>query len=511
MNPTPLYQLNRNDFPEVLISGEIWVFDGSKTIFHTSEVNSRYPARSLLKPFQFLAMGHLELKTVQEWHVAALGSISAHADQVDQLKRWTSQSPVAELVSRLHLPVAHACFPKHLAIAQTCQNRGWPIEGYLTQSHPFHQSVLKTLSRMLGEPEESFEFVVDGCKLPSPVLRLDQMARLFQVLAQGAIDPQLQTIRDLMISHPDWIGGPERIDSRLMKKNQKCLIAKEGADGLLGIGLLPNSTYPQGLGVVVKIASGYQPAAAALAVKPVLEKLGLQCDVPVPEGQSIQYRYEPFKPSKKKWIDISPSLNSKIAVWPGDEAFSRKVVLNIEEGKHMTLSSINTTLHVGAHADSPNHFGKGKNGIDQVELWKYEGACQIIAVIKTPHTEITIEDIRGLKIVAPRVLFKTNSFPDPNQFNTDFCAFSASLIEYLAGEGVVLMGIDTPSIDLFESKELASHKATLKTGMAILEGLILDRVEPGIYELVAFPLKIEGGDASPVRALLLNSKRPSAF
>lgn len=73
------------------------------------------------------------------------------------------------------------------------------------------------------------------------------------------------------------------------------------------------------------------------------------------------------------------------------------------------------------------------------------------------------------------------------------------------------MGIDTPSIDLFESKELASHKATLKTGMAILEGLILDRVEPGIYELVAFPLKIEGGDASPVRALLLNSKRPSAF
>jgi len=511
MNPQPIYHLLRGGIPEVLISGEIWVVDGSKTIFQTAEVNSRYPARSLLKPFQYLATGHIEQKTSLDWHVAALGSISANSEQVEQLKRWTSSNPVADLVSRLHLPVAHACFPKHLAIAQTCQNRGWPIEGYLTQSHPFHQSVLKTLSRMLGEPEESFEFVVDGCKLPSPVLRMDQIARLFQVLAQGGTEPELQIIRDMMIARPDWIGGPERVDTGLMKKNPNRLIAKEGADGLLAIGLLPNAIYPQGLGLVVKVASGYQPAAAALAIKPVLEKLGLQCDVQVPEGQSIQYHYKPWALPKKSWIDISPALNSQTAVWPGDESFSRKVALDTEKGNHMTLSSITTTLHVGAHADSPNHFGKGKAGIDAVELWRYQGACQVIEVKKTPHTEITLEDIKGVKIVAPRVLFKTNSFPDPNRFNTDFCAFSEGLIETLSSQGVVLMGIDTPSVDLFESKDLASHKATLKTKMAVLEGLVLNHVEPGLYDLVAFPLKIVGGDASPVRALLLSSGHPSGF
>ncbi|NBX76829.1 MAG: hypothetical protein EBQ92_09760, partial [Proteobacteria bacterium] len=247
------------------------------------------------------------------------------------------------------------------------------------------------------------------------------------------------------------------------------------------------------------------------AIKPLLEKMGLQCDFKRPEGQSIEYLYEPFQAVKKRWIDISPSLNSKLAVWPGDQAFSRSVALSTEQGNHMTLSSITTTLHVGAHADAPNHFGKGKTGIDQVEVWKYQGACQVIEVTKPPHTEITLDDLCGIKIVAPRVLFKTKSFPEPNKFNTDFCAFSSTLIETLSGQGVVLMGIDTPSIDLFESKDLPSHKATLRTEMAVLEGIILDQIEPGVYELVAFPLRIEGGDASPVRALLLSSRHPSEF
>ncbi|NBX76736.1 MAG: hypothetical protein EBQ92_09295, partial [Proteobacteria bacterium] len=251
MNPKPIYQLLRNGFPEIIISGEITAFDGSKTVFQSAEVDSRYPARSLLKPFQYLAMGHLERKTSEDWHVAALGSISANAEQVKQLEHWTSHNPLVDLTKRIHLPVAHACFPKHLAIAQTCHSRGWPVETYLSQNHPFHQSVLKVLSRILGEQEESLEFVVDGCKLPSPVLRMEQMARLFQVLAQGTKDPQLQTIRDMMLGNPDWIGGPERVDSELMKKNPNHLIAKEGADGLLAVGVLPNAAYPQGVGLVV--------------------------------------------------------------------------------------------------------------------------------------------------------------------------------------------------------------------------------------------------------------------
>ena len=103
---------------------------------------------------------------------------------------------------------------------------------------------------------------------------------------------------------------------------------------------------------------------------------------------------------------------------------------------------------------------------------------------------------------APRVLFSTGTFPDPTQFNEDYAALDPALIEWLAGHGVKLVGIDTPSVDLFDSKDLPTHHAVLRHDMAILEGLILEDVPPGVYELIALPLKLVGFDGSPVRAVL---------
>ncbi|MEM7646357.1 MAG: hypothetical protein AAF203_05565, partial [Pseudomonadota bacterium] len=77
---------------------------------------------------------------------------------------------------------------------------------------------------------------------------------------------------------------------------------------------------------------------------------------------------------------------------------------------------------------------------------------------------------------------------------------------YLAREHVILVGIDTPSVDPMESKKLESHHQIHSHNMAILEGVVLDEVPDGIYELVALPLKIKNGDASPVRAVLVNRK-----
>ena len=77
-------------------------------------------------------------------------------------------------------------------------------------------------------------------------------------------------------------------------------------------------------------------------------------------------------------------------------------------------------------------------------------------------------------------------------------------MENLASQGVVLVGIDTPSIDLSQDKLLESHQAVARNDMAILEGIVLDGVAPGNYTLIALPLKIEGADASPVRAVLLD-------
>ncbi|NBT59375.1 hypothetical protein EBT16_11390, partial [bacterium] len=436
-------------------------------------------------------------------------------EQVSHLKRWTSGEAFKNSVGKLEssgIGFTHSCFSKHLAILQACEKNGWSLDSYRSIEHPYHSELAEILSSLLGKRKEAFEFVVDGCKLPTPVLRMDEMARLFQKLVQGGkSDPSLLRIRDWMISNPDWIGGPKRIDSRLMRDNPGLLVAKEGADGLLAIGVLPSPKWSEGLGIVVKLAGGYQPVPAALALKPVLDNLGLQCNVPIPEGQTLQYHFRPWEQPREKWIDISPLLNAKIAVWPEDTPFARDIALDTATGDPLSLSSIRTSLHVGAHTDSPLHFGKGKKGIDQVDVTKYHGLCQIIEVKKNPHTEIKPEDVTNVEIVTPRVLFKTNSYPDPSQFNRDFNALSPELVEHLAKLGVVLVGIDTPSIDLFESKELRSHHATLANEMAILEGIDLRKVEPGIYELRSIPLRIEGGDASPVRALLRSPTRPSEF
>lgn len=87
-------------------------------------------------------------------------------------------------------------------------------------------------------------------------------------------------------------------------------------------------------------------------------------------------------------------------------------------------------------------------------------------------------------------------------FNGDFAALSPELIDWLHQRGVITVGIDTPSVDLFDSKDLPTHKAILRHDMAILEGLVLADVPEGTYELIALPLKLAGFDASPVRAVL---------
>ncbi len=85
----------------------------------------------------------------------------------------------------------------------------------------------------------------------------------------------------------------------------------------------------------------------------------------------------------------------------------------------------------------------------------------------------------------------------------DFNSLSPELVAWLHGEGVILIGIDTPSVDPLQSKVLESHNALADRDMSVLEGVVLDHVEPGVYTLSALPLRLEGADASPVRAVLL--------
>ncbi|HEY6137198.1 MAG TPA: cyclase family protein [Thermoanaerobaculia bacterium] len=201
-------------------------------------------------------------------------------------------------------------------------------------------------------------------------------------------------------------------------------------------------------------------------------------------------------------IDISPVLDAGVAVWPGDTPFARNVSLDIDAGAHLTLSDVRTTLHAGAHADAPSHYAAGGADIASRSLDYYIGQCIVVHVNVERGDRIRPMHIAGKAITAPRVLFRTGTFPDPRNWNDDFASLSPAVIDVLHQHGVILVGIDTPSVDPFESKALESHQALAEHDMANLEGLVLDGVAEGAYELIAAPLRIRGGDASPVRALL---------
>jgi arylformamidase len=200
-------------------------------------------------------------------------------------------------------------------------------------------------------------------------------------------------------------------------------------------------------------------------------------------------------------FDISPPISPRLKVWPGDTPPSREVLLDIGRGDNLTLCTLRSTVHAGAHADAPSHYGAGAPAIHERPLDLYLGRCQVVEVRASRGACIAPAALVG-EIMAERVLLATGSFPDPEVFSEDFAAASPELIDHLHERGVRLVGIDTPSIDPFSSKDLPAHKRCLAHDMGLLEGLVLKDVPAGIYELIALPLPLVGFDASPVRAVL---------
>jgi arylformamidase len=199
--------------------------------------------------------------------------------------------------------------------------------------------------------------------------------------------------------------------------------------------------------------------------------------------------------------DITPPITTALAVWPGDTPPSREVLLDMARGDNLTLSTLRATVHLGAHADAPSHYGLDAPTIETRPLKRYLGPCRVVRVNVAPGTRVGMDHLPAA-IGAERLLIATGSYPDPDRFNEDFAALEPALVDALYERGVKLVGIDTPSVDLFTSKDLPAHQRFLAHDMAILEGLVLRDVPEGLYELIALPLPLVGFDASPVRAIL---------
>jgi arylformamidase len=156
------------------------------------------------------------------------------------------------------------------------------------------------------------------------------------------------------------------------------------------------------------------------------------------------------------------------------------------------------STHFGTHLDAPMHFAESDITINRVPL---ESVC---------GTALVVESLGSEEIVLPanlelpeRVLFRTGDWPNHGKFPKQIPTLALRTIEQLAKAGVQLVGVDLPSVDQLDSRDLPIHHALLGAGIHILESLWLEAVWPGMYYLIALPIKLVGADAAPVRAVLL--------
>jgi len=210
----------------------------------------------------------------------------------------------------------------------------------------------------------------------------------------------------------------------------------------------------------------------------------------------------------RRILDISRPVASGIPVWPGDTAYAFGFVARIRDGAAVNVGRVTMSVHTGAHADAPLHFEDGAADAASVDLGKYVGPC-VVAALPPGRGGVVPADLPAgtdaLLLKAPRLLLRTYG-ERPVGFDTSMRHLTPTLADHLADRGVVLVGLDTDSMDAFDSKELPSHKRLAARGVAILEGLDLSRVAPGVYDLVALPLRLVGADASPVPAVLIQKE-----
>lgn len=171
-------------------------------------------------------------------------------------------------------------------------------------------------------------------------------------------------------------------------------------------------------------------------------------------------------------------------------------------GTPVNVGRFSASVHAGSHADAPLHYVAGGAPASGFDLATYLGPCRVVDA-RGRGDKVEARDLEPyLANTPPRVLIRTyHRFPHA-EWDSDFPAVAPEAVDLLAAAGVKLIGVDTASLDPEQSKTMDAHRAVARHGMAILEGLVLDDVEAGDYELIALPLNLDGLDAAPVRAVL---------
>ena len=199
--------------------------------------------------------------------------------------------------------------------------------------------------------------------------------------------------------------------------------------------------------------------------------------------------------------DITIPMTEQLAVWPGDTPYNFDFGWQMSEGRSVNVGAVTMSVHTGTHVDAPFHFDPAGASVDQLDLSIFLGP--VVVIDATGLKIITREAFAGVDFThTPRVLIRTGTWTDFSQFPENVPVLAEDVPAFLGKNGVVLFGVDVPSVDLIESKTLPNHHNLTAHGITILESANLRDVPPGIYTLTALPLRLTGADASPVRAIL---------
>jgi arylformamidase len=189
-------------------------------------------------------------------------------------------------------------------------------------------------------------------------------------------------------------------------------------------------------------------------------------------------------------------------MWPGDTPFAQSRVMRMEAGQAVNVGAISMSAHAGAHADAPWHYDPNGARVGGLDLARYVGPARVIDARAAVACVRPADIAAAMDAAPPRILLRTYARFPHDAWRSDFTAIAAETIDFLADRGVVLIGVDAPSLDPETSKTMDAHQALRRRGMSVLEGLVLDHAAPGDYELIALPLPLADMDAAPVRAVL---------
>jgi arylformamidase len=207
-------------------------------------------------------------------------------------------------------------------------------------------------------------------------------------------------------------------------------------------------------------------------------------------------------------IDVSQPLGPETAAWPGDRPFTLDWTLRREAGDAVDVAAIALSVHTGTHVDGPMHTGEGP-GAGALPPEPFVGPAVVVdgrPFIDGSPPRVGPGVLDGVDPAAtPRVLIRTRDAVDPTVFPAEVAALSPALARALVERGFVLVGTDAPSVDPVDSTELETHRILAAGGIPNVENLVLSGVEAGRYVFIALPLRLEGADSSPVRAVLLES------